>query len=214
MRASACFWTMGLVLAVWVGSLRAGDTKTVSADRIAELICQLGHDEYLQREAADRELDAIGEPALSALRAALASSDDPEIRYRVRELIPSIADRAANEDLKKLQGTWTLVSREESGKKVASQDKTHTLTVTDNLWLRKHGDVVIQQGNCMFVDTAGQPRRVNMMPVGGGIAHGICQVEGNTLRYCCHDSPDARPQDFTTKEGDGRFNEVWKRAKP
>jgi uncharacterized protein (TIGR03067 family) len=204
---------VGLILAAG-GMLRGADDATTSPDRIARLVLQLGHDDYDRREAANAELEAIGEPALPALREALESSDDAEIQHRAGEIIPTILDRAANDDQKKLQGAWTLVSREESGKKAVEEDKPFTLTIAGNLWVRKQNNAVVQQGTCMFVDPTGQPRRVDLILIGGGVAHGVCQIEGDTLKVCAHNSPDGRPTDFTTKEGDGRTSEVWKRAKP
>ena len=64
-----------LVLATLVG---ADDTST----RIARLIQQLGSDRYVDREAANKALEAIGAPALEALEKAARDSPDPEVRLR------------------------------------------------------------------------------------------------------------------------------------
>ncbi len=53
------------------------------AASVGALVRQLGDDCYSRREAATRALDAIGEPALGALRQA-AGSADPEVRRRGR----------------------------------------------------------------------------------------------------------------------------------
>src|SRR5205085_11318439 len=44
-------------------------------DRIAALVRQLGDKEFAKREAASKELDGIGEPALDALRKGAAADD-------------------------------------------------------------------------------------------------------------------------------------------
>ena len=49
---------------------------------IARLVKQLGDDDFDQREAATKQLEAIGEPARAALHEAAAFSKDAEIRQR------------------------------------------------------------------------------------------------------------------------------------
>ena len=206
--------TVAIVILTGVAFGQDGEKK-VDAARIAELIRQLGHDEFLKREAAGEELEAIGDAALPALRKALEATDDPEIRLRTREIIPSITDRAANEDLKKFQGTWSLVSGQADGKQISAEDRTVTFTITGNQWATRNNGMITDQGTCRFVDQTGQVRRVDLVPVGGGnTTFAICQIEGDTLKYCRHTNPDARPTDFTTALGDGRNSTVWKRVKP
>ncbi len=60
------------------------------SQRIEALIKQLGDEEFSQREAASRELEAIGEQAFPALRKAVAASDDFEIRQRAKLIIRTI----------------------------------------------------------------------------------------------------------------------------
>lgn len=62
-------------------------------ERIDALVRQLGHEEFSKRQAAARELEAIGEPALEALRQAAKSSDSPEIRHRAEQLVQNIDPR-------------------------------------------------------------------------------------------------------------------------
>src|SRR5262249_32206034 len=77
-------------------------------DRVARLIRQLGHNVFAQREAASKELDAIGEPALGALRKAAASSDDLEIRRRAQRIVAAVTGRVraavTKKQLERLQG--------------------------------------------------------------------------------------------------------------
>ncbi len=56
------------------------------------LVAQLGSDSYAAREAAARVLDAVGAPALDALRQA-ARSHDPEVSRRAAVLIRAIEKR-------------------------------------------------------------------------------------------------------------------------
>src|SRR5687768_14697252 len=106
-------WRCGL-LGVAVAALFApefgnwtdGADKEATPERIAVLIRQLGDKEFAKREAAQKELDAIGEPARDALKKA-AAGDDAEVRERAKKIIESLDVRAlaaANKkDLEKLQ---------------------------------------------------------------------------------------------------------------
>jgi hypothetical protein len=55
----------------------------------SDLVLKLGSARYADREAASDALEALGRPALGALRA-MRGSHDPEIRYRVYHLIDRI----------------------------------------------------------------------------------------------------------------------------
>jgi HEAT repeat protein len=59
--------------------------------RVLLLIEGLGHDEFMRREAAQKELVAIGVPALEALRQAGADSPDVEIRNRAIKALDAIS---------------------------------------------------------------------------------------------------------------------------
>jgi hypothetical protein len=65
------------------------------AAKIAKLVEQLGSDSFADRQKANDALDAIGEPALEALRKA-TSSTDAEVRKRAKELVDKIEKRSYN----------------------------------------------------------------------------------------------------------------------
>jgi RNA polymerase sigma factor (sigma-70 family) len=73
-----------------LAAVRKQVKQAPSPERIAALIRQLGDDAFAKREAASKELEAIGVPALAALMKASAS-DDPEVRRRAAELHTKIA---------------------------------------------------------------------------------------------------------------------------
>ncbi len=60
--------------------------------QIGRLIRQLGSNQFSEREAASRQLEKIGPPAMDALRAAESSTADPEVRRRAGEVISIIED--------------------------------------------------------------------------------------------------------------------------
>jgi hypothetical protein len=70
-----------LVLAGLTPAEDAKPAKSATPERIAELISQLGNDEFTLRETAAEELTQIGLPAFAALEAA-GKNPDREIRYR------------------------------------------------------------------------------------------------------------------------------------
>jgi WD40 repeat protein len=67
------------------------DAKTTapakSPAEIERLIKQLGSDDFNEREAASKALEAIGEPALSALRKTAAGAGDAEVRERAEKSV-------------------------------------------------------------------------------------------------------------------------------
>jgi hypothetical protein len=67
------------------------------ADKVAKLIDQLGSPDFRARESASKELEAVGGPALAALKRAAESSDDAEAARRAAELAARIARRLDNE---------------------------------------------------------------------------------------------------------------------
>jgi WD40 repeat protein len=85
--------TVGLLLAPSAGLPQGGADKKADADRIAALILQLSSRKYATREAATRELRALGEPAWYPLRKAAAASPDEEARRRARQLAQEIGQR-------------------------------------------------------------------------------------------------------------------------
>jgi hypothetical protein len=114
---------VSLALAAEAGSSQEGPGKKPDTARIARLIQQLGHEQFVQREAATKELVAIGELALAALRQAAASSDDPELVRRAQQIIRTITARVAAKVLRELEGTWYLVTLEGDGAQVLGEDR-------------------------------------------------------------------------------------------
>ena len=54
---------------------------------VAQLIADLGSEDYRTREKAGRDLAALGEKALPAMRSALLSTDSPEVQRRLSVLV-------------------------------------------------------------------------------------------------------------------------------
>jgi len=120
-------------------------------------------------------------------------------------------------EVDKLQGTWILVSREEGGQVTRPEAETITFTVTGDKWVWKDGDIVVQAGTFKLVDLTKSPKQWEYTVTEGGniggIGYSIYQLDGDAFQYCSTGSSETRPTDFTTKDGDGRYCCVWKRAK-
>jgi uncharacterized protein (TIGR03067 family) len=203
---------VGVILAAHAGTLRGGPGKETKTARIARLIEQLGDNAFARREAASKELEAIGVPALAALRKAAASSDDAEIRWRAKRISARVAEAAARSELAKLQGVWTVVSYEVEGKQLRGKDKRSTMTVTEDRWIAKwskdDGGVQIESGILKIVNPEKSPLAIDFVhldgPHKGSTVFAIARVDRATFRFCYRDRAEARPTAFVTKAGDAR----------
>jgi hypothetical protein len=84
---------MGLAAAL-ASVLSATVQADPSPEQVQQIVDRLGSGVYRDREAATRELDALGAAAVDALRRAVASTD-PETRRRAGELLEQINERLA-----------------------------------------------------------------------------------------------------------------------
>jgi hypothetical protein len=73
---------------------QASSEPATDSDEIDRLVRQMGSDSFTERQKASKTLEAIGEPALEALREA-AGSSDAEVRRRATELVHTIESRRA-----------------------------------------------------------------------------------------------------------------------
>lgn len=209
---------MSLIIVAGIGILHDDPGNEPLADRIARLIKQLGHAEFAKREAANKELDAIGEPALDALRKATRDTD-PEICRRAGKIVQSITDRknaaAAKKELEKLQGIWERVSSEVNGVQTKTAEETYYFVVKGDRWAAYLDGQVLQGGPIGRIEVKEKFNTIDL-PITEGTnvgvtAESIFTIEGETLKYLYSGEP--RATEFVTKLGDGRHYEVFRRAK-
>ena len=217
MRAYVVVGAMvGVILTAQAGPLRGDSGKESETERIARLVKQLGDDAFRKREAASRELEAIGAPALAALRKAAASNDDAEIRRRAERIGDTIAEATAKAELAKLQGVWTVASYEVEGKRLPGKDKRSTMTITGDRWVAKwakeDGGVQVESGTLKIVNAERSPLPVDFVhldgPHKGSTVFAIGRVDSDTFKFCYRDSAEDRPTGFVTKAGDTRCGMV------
>jgi hypothetical protein len=181
MRASACVClVVGVSLALGAGPPRRGG-------RIAELVKQLGDDEFVKREAASKALEGIGEPALPALRKA-AGSADLEVRRRAGRAIGVIAAAAGKKELARWEGDWkdaAGVWMKFRGERWSSGTPTFG-PVGGTIKIVEVGEKVT------LADLA-----VDAGPTRGGTVLAIFRRDGDTLQYCGTYTA-TRPTEFKT----------------
>ncbi|MBO0697124.1 MAG: hypothetical protein J2P46_01900 [Zavarzinella sp.] len=206
MRFVHALGLIGIGAAVALGGGRSEDGST---DRVARLIDQLGHPRYATREAASRELDAIGEPALGTLRKAAATSADPEVGRRAELIVRTIAGRlraeAAARELARFEGEWEGIGQQK-------------LIIRDGRWAwgnagpwqldRTHTNRIV------IVEVGDKVTRADLLvgdpAAGGRVCRAIFRLDGETLDYC--GTYDAfYPAEFRTTEN--TFHVAWKRIK-
>jgi HEAT repeat protein len=81
-----------LVLTAWLATEPAKAAPT--AEKIEQLIKQLGHDDFDTREKATRELVEIGKPAIPQLNKAVKDNNDPEVQRRAQGIVEKIKSSA------------------------------------------------------------------------------------------------------------------------
>jgi hypothetical protein len=192
---------VGALLAAAADNLRGGPGKETEPDRVRRLIEQLGDTRFAKREAASKELSAIGEPALPALRKAAASADDGERRRRAEQLIRLLAERAARRELAKWEGSWETA---------------------DGVWMKFNGDQW-SSGTPTFGPVSGTIQMIEVRekivlanliveagPTKGGLVLAIFRLEGDRFDYC-GTYTGARPTEF--KNGGNYYHASFKRGK-
>ncbi len=101
---------VALALIAQVATLRGDGGKEVKSGRVAaliqELIEELGDGKFVKREAASKELLALGPAALDALRKAATSNDDLEVKTRAAAVIKVITEAQQKERSKLLDKSF------------------------------------------------------------------------------------------------------------
>jgi uncharacterized protein (TIGR03067 family) len=217
MRAGALLlMAIGLAFALGSEVVRSGSGEDAQRDQIAVLIRQLGHKEFAKREAASKELDDIGEPALDALRKAV-TDDDAEIRQRAAKILGAITGRmraaAAKKELQKLQGTWYTVSTNYRGT-ATGEDKTDTITYEGDEYVQRRNGHVWAAGTIAIVDATATPKQIEYTVTAGEnkglLVRSIYTLDGDDHQICSDEGNNSRPTEFSGKSG---FLRVTKRDK-
>jgi hypothetical protein len=96
---------------------KAKQNDAASPAAIKKIIQQLGSADFAEREMATKRLEAIGKPALPALREAAKNNEDAEIQRRAQRLVKRLAPEP--DPLEELLKEATLFEQKKDYKKVA-----------------------------------------------------------------------------------------------
>jgi uncharacterized protein (TIGR03067 family) len=124
-------------------------------------------------------------------------------------------DKAAQEELKKLEGTWSLVAAELGGKK-SPEDLVigGTLTIKGNTYTVRFFKQVTDEGT-IKIDPTKKPKtwdKVSTKLKDVKIA-GVYELDGDKLRYCESPAGAERPKEITSKAGTLESASTLKRKK-
>jgi uncharacterized protein (TIGR03067 family) len=109
----------------------------------------------------------------------------------------------ASADLKKLEGTWEVVSLINGGEEVAELKEIKVTFVFkgDKLTVRKRGEEKVMEAT-IVLDTTTMPRLIDltkMMPDKGKDFQGIYELKDDDLKICVHNGGRERPTEFAAK---------------
>ena len=120
---------------------------------------------------------------------------------------------AAKSELKKLEGTWSMVSGEAKGEKLPENTiKGAKLTIVGDKHTVKIGEDTIIGTHKL--DPTKKPKEIDAMdtegPFKGKTVFGIYKLEKDEFTVCFASAGKERPKEFTTKSGTGELFHVWK----
>jgi uncharacterized protein (TIGR03067 family) len=123
--------------------------------------------------------------------APLAAADDTEKQEAVKK------------ELKKFEGTWTMVSAERNGAQAPEEAiKNIRVIIKGDKFTIKEGDRTVE--GTMVLDPSKKPRAYDATGTQNGkkmSTVGIYEFDGDTLKVCYTPEGGERPKEFTTKGG-------------
>jgi len=138
---------------------------------------------------------------------------------------PSIAGaggEAAEKELKKLQGTWVMVSGELGGKKAVDEHVSRSKITYDGnkgqiLVPNQHPEAIVF--DIVKIDPTKNPKEMHLVrkngPNAGKTVIGIYEFEGDDqYKFAFDPSGAVTLKEFATKAGTGHVRNTWKRVKP
>jgi uncharacterized protein (TIGR03067 family) len=145
----------------------------------------------------------------------------PGVAATLLVVVAQAQDEKAEKELKKLEGSWVLVSGEVDGKEVA---KEH---VQKSKLTRSGKEVTIEaphlskepmKNKTARVDPTKTPKEMDAVRVVGPNAGKAILIiyelgEDDSVKICFDPSGKERPKEFKTKPGSGHVLHLWKREK-
>jgi uncharacterized protein (TIGR03067 family) len=120
----------------------------------------------------------------------------------------------AKKDAEKIQGTWKVVSLERGGEKGPEEMvKNAKFVIADGLITIK--EPKREEKASFKLDPTKNPKTMDITPEKGkeGVALGIYELKGDTLKFCFSKPGGARPTEFASKAGTEQVLIVLERDK-
>ena len=127
------------------------------------------------------------------------------------------AQDPGKDDLKRLEGTWRMVSGEADGKKAPEEELKKIKVIFKGDAYTVMSDGRVEEKGTQKLDPTKKPKTIDYTmtegPTKGKTHLGIYELDGDTVKFCFAAPGGDRPTDFTAKEGSQRTLSVWKRDK-
>jgi uncharacterized protein (TIGR03067 family) len=124
-------------------------------------------------------------------------------------------EHAAKAEMKKLEGTWQLVSAVKDGMETPEEVvKKIRVVIKEGKHTVYFGDDTVAKDIPFTVDPTQDPKTtVDSLPDGKEIK-GIYKLDANRLTSCVAEAGKDRPSDFVSKPGSGHTLRVFQRVNP
>jgi len=121
---------------------------------------------------------------------------------------------ADQRDLTRMEGTWTMVSGEENGRKLSDEVRQEArLTIVSDQHLVHVGPMITNGTH--KIDAAATPKTIDSTdlvgPLKGRMLLGIYELTDTEFKVCFAPHGKERPTEFTSKAGSGNFIHCWQR---
>ncbi|GEM_PF-1824245 len=121
-------------------------------------------------------------------------------------------DDAEKKDMKKLEGTWSLVFGQRDGKKVSDEEAKNTvITIKGNEFIFPAvSKIGTSAKGTIKLDTAKNPKWMDSFPSNDGTKFlGIYEFVDNGYKVCFSEQGKERPKEFSAKAGSGFDLQIW-----
>jgi uncharacterized protein (TIGR03067 family) len=153
---------------------------------------------------------------LMVVAALAALSMSPGINAQQKEP-PKEAPPAVQIELKLLEGTWQLTSREVDGQREDLQGMVIRAVVKDGKYTVQINDTVVDQG-AFKIDPTTKPKSLDSIPETGDnkgkTILAVYDVTPEELRLCVAPEGSKRPTELAAKQGTGHILNIYKRQPP